>query len=131
MKKRNMRLGATIRDYLSQHPDASTNDVMAATGAKTKQQVYQAKTYMKLNAIVRPAPAATVENGQPRPLEMAISLPDGGIRLQVREGQRMGFTLGITHKGIRFTPVNGRKDTENVLPWHLVRALADAGIKTE
>jgi len=133
MRKRNMQLGATIREYLTNHPEATTEEVMAATGAKVKQQVYQQKTYMKLNNKVRRTtsrmtesqrPAIAAANGVPDPVNMEVSLPAAGLRLKLKEGKKMVGTLGISHQGIRFTPANGKKMPANQMPWRVLKALS-------
>jgi hypothetical protein len=130
-RKRNMQLGASIREYITNHPNATTEEVMAATGAKIKQQVYQQKTYMKMNstpkrrAVEAHRPAAAISaNGVPDPVNMEVSLPASGLRLKLKDGKKMVGTLAIGHHGIRFTPANGKKMPANQMPWRVLKALS-------
>jgi hypothetical protein len=130
MKRRNMTLGKAIREYILAHPDASTEAVMEATGCKTKQQVYQARTYLTTQGLLKKAAAgvrdtiAAAVGAAPAPVNLEVEMPASGLRLKLREGKRMVGTLGITHTGIKFTPANGKKVPERQVAWRILKALS-------
>lgn len=127
MRKRNMTLGKAIREFIIANPGATTEAVMEATGCKNKQQIYQARTYLNTQGILKNAveKVRQVVAGEPIPMDLEAALPASGLRLKLREGRKMIGTLGITHSGVKFTPANGKKAPGRQVAWKLLRALSD------
>jgi hypothetical protein len=137
-------------EFLKANPNATTGEVIAATGVKNKQKVYAARNILRKKGIpVARFAEDTSSSRTPKivkrvseevesksravvypytAVNLTIELPEDGAVLKLTVHKRVVGTLYVTENGIRFVPSNSKRIPERHLSYRIIQSLQEHGI---